>query len=432
MNKYLVTGAGGFTGSYLVDALLNKGYQVRAFVRKEEQASRLKAKGVEVVIGDIKSQEVLKRATEGIYGVFHIAALFRQAGLPDSEYFAVNRDAVDTLFKVSVENGVKRIVHCSTGGVHSGVKNPPITEETPYYPGDLYQDSKLQGELIAQEWFKSGKIKGAIIRPAMVYGPRDERIGKLFRMISKERFFYIGDGKAEVHWIDVRDLAQSFILAMENETLSGDIFVIAGDRVFTLKEFCSLVACLLNVRPPWIHIPVVPMKALGLLCEIICKPFGIEPPIYRRRVDFFTKRRWFDTSKAKNILGFTPSQTILGELRDILESYIEANLIDAPKLKKKYGKATIIRDLDGNIIEWHEDAQKLYEISPEMAKGRISHSLFNTIFPNPLEEINQKVINTKRWVGELVHTNQRDEKFFVKSSWELIEENKIKEFNQAI
>ena len=432
MNKYLVTGAGGFTGSYLVDALIKKGSSVRALVRKEEQVSKLKAKGVETILGDIKSEDDLKRATEGIFGVFHIAALFRQAGLPDSEYIAVNRDAVDTLFKVSVQNGVKRIVHCSTGGVHSGVKNPPITEETPYYPGDRYQDTKLQGELIAQEWFKSGKIKGAIIRPAMVYGPGDTRTLKLFKMISKGRFFYVGNGQAEVHWIDVRDLAQSFILAMENESLAGDIFVIAGERVFALKEFCSLVACLLNVRPPWLHIPVVPMKALGLFCEILCKPFGIEPPIYRRRVDFFTKRRWFDTSKAKKVLGFSPSQTILGELRDIIESYKEAKLIETPKLKRKSGKATIIRDIQGNIIEWHEDAQKLYGITPEMAKGRVTHSLFNTIFPSPLEEINQRVLKTKRWVGELVHTNPKEEKFFVKSTWELIGDNRIKESNFAI
>lgn len=432
MNNYLVTGAGGFAGSYLVDALLSKGYKVRGLVRKEDQASKLISKGAEAIIGDIKSEEDLKKATDGVYGVFHIAALFRQAGLPDSEYTSVNRDAVDTLFRVAVENGVKRIIHCSTGGVHSGVKNPPITEETPYYPGDLYQDTKLQGELVAQDWFKSGKIKGAIIRPAMVYGPGDTRTLKLFRMISKGRFFFVGNGQAEVHWIDVRDLAQSFILAMENESLAGDIFVIAGERVFALKEFCTLVACLLNVRPPWLHIPVFPMKALGLACEILCKPFGIEPPIYRRRVDFFTKRRWFDTSKAKKVLGFTPSQTILGELRDILESYKEAKLIETPKLKKKSGKATIIRDIEGNIIEWHEDAQKLYGISPEMAKGKTTHSLFNTIFPNPLEEINQRVLKTKKWVGELVHTNPKEEKFFVKSTWELIGDNRIKESNLAI
>lgn len=430
MEKYLVTGAGGFTGSYLVDALIKKGLSVRALVRNQEQFSKLKEKGVDVVLGDIRSEDDLRIATKDIYGVFHIAALFRQAKLPDSEYFAVNRDAVDSLFRISIENGVKRIVHCSTNGVHTSSKNPPITEESPFSTGDLYQESKLQGELIAQRWYKSGKIKGAIIRPGMVYGPGDDRIGKLFKMIAKKRFFYIGNGLSEVQWIDVRDLANAFILAMENESLEGDAFLIAGERVFTLKEFCTLVANVLNVPPPWIHIPVMPMKALGLICEILCKPFGIEPPIYRRRVDFFTKRRWFDISKAKRVLGFCPAQTVLGEIKDIIEWYQKLGLIKGPV--KKSGKATFIRDQDGKIVEWDKGAEKLYEISESVAKGQACYSMLKTIFPEPLEQINKHLSKEGKWGGELVQTNLKSERFFVKSTWELIGNNKIRETNEAI
>lgn len=430
MEKYLVTGAGGFTGSYLVDALIKSGLSVRALVRNQEQFSRLKEKGVDVVLGDIRSEDDLRVATKDIYGVFHIAALFRQAKLPDSEYFAVNRDAVDSLFRISIENGVKRIVHCSTNGVHTSSKNPPITEESPFSTGDLYQESKLQGELIAQRWYKSGKIKGAIIRPGMVYGPGDDRIGKLFKMIAKKRFFYIGNGQAEVQWIDVRDLANAFILAMKNESLQGDAFLIAGERVFTLKEFCTLVANILNVPPPWIHIPVIPMKALGLICEIICKPFGIEPPIYRRRVDFFTKRRWFDISKAKRVLGFSTAQTVLGEIKDIIEWYQKLGLIKGPV--KKSGRATVIRDQDGKIIEWDKSAEKLYGILESVAKGQRCHSILKTIFPEPLERINKHLHQEGKWSGELVQTDLKSERFFLKSTWELIENNKIRETNEAI
>lgn len=322
-NVYLVTGAAGFVGTQLVKELRAQGLSVRAMARRPEQLDALRALGAEAVLGDITDRDALRKAMEGVHGVYHIAALFRQADQPDSAYVAVNVEGVRAVIDTAVEAGVTRIIHCSTVGVLGHIEHPPGDEETPFSPGDIYQVTKMEGELLALEAFRSGRISGVVIRPAMIYGPGDTRTLKLFKMIARRRFFYIGQGQNLVHFIDVRDLARSFRLAMEHTERNGEVYIIAGARAMPLKEMCEETARLLNVSPPWLKIPVKPMQWLGSLCEAICVPLHINPPIYRRRVDFYTKDRSFNAHKAAEQLGFKPAQTPEEEWRDIVQDYKE-------------------------------------------------------------------------------------------------------------
>ncbi|NKB25850.1 MAG: SDR family NAD(P)-dependent oxidoreductase [Kiritimatiellae bacterium] len=322
-NLYLVTGASGFVGGHLVDYLLQQGISVRAMVRDEKKARKLKEKGAEVVVANMADATSLAAAVDVVQGVYHIAALFRQAGFPEHVFHDVNAEGTRRLLDASIAAGVERFVYCSTSGVMGHVKNPPANEETPYSPGDMYQRSKMEGEKIALEYFRSNKISGVAIRPAMVYGPGDTRILKLFRMIARRMFFFVGRGEATVHWVDVRDLVRSFMLAMEKEEYNGEIYIIAGESCTTLKKMVDLIATELNVSPPKIHLPVKPMQWLGSTCETICTPLRIQPPLFRRRVDFYTKSRAFDTSKAKQDLDFAPAQTFGQEIKDIIKDYKE-------------------------------------------------------------------------------------------------------------
>lgn len=329
MNKdrYLVTGAAGFVGSNLVRLLSEQGILVRAMVRPGGQKLEADLKGVEVVEGDFSDPAIYPSILKDITGVYHIAALFRQQGFPEDVFRRINADGVKTLLDASVAAGVKRFVHCSTVGVLGHIEKPPADENTPYQPGDIYQQTKMEGELIALDYFRSGKIGGNVIRPGMVYGPGDMRTLKLFSMIAKGTFFYVGKGEATVHFVDVRDLARSFILAMENKDVNGEVFIIAGDTVMPLRDLAKMIAKKCKVREPWIKLPVKPMQWAGTLCEIMCAPFGIEPPLYRRRVDFFTKDRSFNTDKARRLLGFSSKQEVSAELDDILDWYYKNNYI---------------------------------------------------------------------------------------------------------
>ncbi|MFM1848169.1 MAG: hypothetical protein RL417_1643 [Pseudomonadota bacterium] len=307
MSLYLVTGASGEIGLAVIKLLRSQNIAVRAMVRSQVKGRAAEELGAEIIIGDLTDRTSLDRAVKGCSGVYHIGAIYREAGLPESAYFSVNAEGTRQLLEASIAAGVKRFVHTSTGGVLGDIKNPPGSHETPYAPGDLYQRSKTEGEKIALEYFRSGKIPGVVIRPAMVYGPGDTRHLKLFRMIARGKFFYVGPGDKSVHFIDIRDLARAFHLAMEQTELNGEIYHIAGEAPLPLRDAVNLIADHLGVTRPWLHLPIKLTQLIGTICETLCAPFGISPPIYRRRVDFFTKARFFDTTKATRELGFRPA-----------------------------------------------------------------------------------------------------------------------------
>ncbi len=319
--RYLVTGAAGFVGSELTRQLLAAGHKVRAMARRLDQLADLTSLGAEPVECDIRDKNALVSSMQQVDGVFHIAALFRKANQSDSIYHEINVQGVKNVIDAATSTGVTRLIHCSTVGVLGHVEHPPADEKTPYNPGDIYQTTKMEGEILALSAFKSGQIRGVVIRPGMIYGPGDTRTLKLFKMIARRRFFYVGGGGNLVHFIDVRDLARSFMLAMNHEELNAEVYIIAGQSEMSLKEFCGLVADTLHVKPPCLNLPVKPLQFIGSACEAICVPLGLNPPIYRRRVDFFTKDRSFNCIKALNELGFLPAQSIPQEISDIVSDY---------------------------------------------------------------------------------------------------------------
>jgi len=325
--RNLVTGAGGFTGKALVKKLLEKGEPTRALVRDTSDYADIKQLGAEISIGNVKCKASVDKAVEGIDRVYHIAALFREAGYPDEEYYSVNLEGTRNLLDASVAAGVKRFVHCSTIGVCGDIKNPPADETAPYAPGDIYQITKLEGEKLALSYAREGKLPVVVVRPASIYGPGDIRLLKMFRMINKGRFVVLGSGRPFFHPVYIDDLVDGFILCAQSDQSVGEVFIIAGEEYVTLNELFSIIADKLGVKPPKLHLPAWPFQALGTLTEKICIPLGIEPPIYRRRVDFFTKSRSFSIDKAKRILGFQPKFDLSQGIENTVRWYREHNLL---------------------------------------------------------------------------------------------------------
>ncbi len=325
--KVLVTGSTGFVGSNLVNALIKKGFSVRSLVRLSSSHENLKNMGVDIIIGDITDKKLVREAVEGVDIVFHIAALFRQAGFRDSIYWDINVGGTENVLDVSLEKGIKRFIHCSTVGVLSHITNPPADETYPYNPGDIYQETKAEGEKLALKYFREKRLPGLVIRPAMIYGPGDTRLLKLFKMIARKRFIMLGDGKTLAHFIYIDDLIRAFLLSAENSKAVGNVYIIAGEGPFTLNDLVRLIAESLNIKPPRLHFPVGPFLALGLIFERIFIPLGIEPPIYRRRVDFFTKDRSFNTTKAQKELGFYPEVSMKTGIKRTIAWYRKNNYL---------------------------------------------------------------------------------------------------------
>ena len=319
----LVTGATGFTGGHLARRLAAAGDRVRAIVRDPARASDLTRAGIEVVAGDLTDRASLVRAMTGVEVVYNIGALYRAAGLKPAVYRAVNADAVVTLLEVARETGVSRVMHCSTVGVHGDIEHPPANEDAPLRPGDIYQETKVLGEELGRAAAARTGVELVIARPSGIYGPGDRRLFKLFGGVAKGRFLLLGDGTIFYHLTHVHDLCDGFRLCGTVPGAAGRTYILAGGEVTTLNELIAITADLARVAPPRRHWPVWPFWTAGALCELVCAPFGIEPPIFRRRVDFFTKSRAFDITRARTELGFAPRIGLREGIGRTLEWYRE-------------------------------------------------------------------------------------------------------------
>jgi len=327
----LVTGATGFTGGHLAQHLIDRGDTVRALVRAKSRtrfdASPLPSRGVTAIDGDLLDAASLARAVDGVEVVYHIAATYREAGQPDSAYRAINVDGTRNLLEAAKAAGVKRVVHCSTGGVHGHIAHPPANEDAPFNPGDVYQETKLAAEKLARAFGAANGLDVVVARPIGIYGPGDTRFLRMFKGLARGRFPMIGNGQAFYHLTYVADLVEGFRLCGTVPAATGRTYILAGPRYTTLEQLVHLVAKELNVAPPRVHLPVWPFWTAGLLCEMVCVPLRIEPPIYRRRVDFYTKSRAFDTTRAKTELGFAPKVDLEEGIRRTARWYRNEGLL---------------------------------------------------------------------------------------------------------
>lgn len=326
MNKILVTGATGFTGKALCKRLINEGEEVVAFVRPTSQIDELKALGVEIRETDIKNSAEVFDSFDGINKVFHIAAAWRTEHSNIDEFRQVNVEATRNLLMAAMKARVSRFIHCATVGVQGHIDDPPANENYRYNPGDHYQRTKMQGEILARKYFSDG-LPGVVVRPAGIYGPGDTRFLKLFRPICKGLFVMIGSGETLYHFTYIDDLVEGFMLAGSKNEALGEVFTIAGEEYVTLRNLVNMIADILEKPRPKGRIPYFPVYLASVVCEAVCRPIGIKPPLFPRRVQFFSKDRAFTIDKAKRVLGFEPRVSLRKGLTKTAEWYVQHGLI---------------------------------------------------------------------------------------------------------
>ena len=305
----LVTGATGFTGSLLTRRLVARGVRVTALTRPGSSIAHLAGIDVTWIRGDISDGDVIAGAMRGMHYVFHLAAAYRTARLPESEYERVHVTSTLRLAEQAARvAGFRRFVHVSTIGVHGDVDDPPGDESSPIRPGDSYQRTKAAAELRIRSFADGEGLPCTIIRPCGIYGPGDRRLWKLFRIAKFGVFPIIGRGRGLYHLIHVEDLVAALLLAAVHPDAVGQTFI-AGNRDWTtLEQMVRTVGRALDRRVRFVHLPAAPFVVLAGACEAVCRPLGLEPPLHRRRIGFFTKDRAFDTSKLRRTLGFTPAR----------------------------------------------------------------------------------------------------------------------------
>ena len=324
--RLLVTGGTGFIGSHLAEEGRRRGAEVVVLgltERPEEQANAdlLSRLGAEVIPGSITDAELCRRAARGATHIFHLAVAMREGGKSDEFFQSINLDGTRHLLQAATAQRVERFVYCSTIGIY-GHRAPGITnEDSPFSPGNIYERTKVAAERLVRDFAENCGLPAVVLRPADVYGPRDQRLLKLFNGVSRGRFPLFGSGKGRRHMVYVDDVVSAFFRACEREDAVGEGLIVAGPRACTLRELLAEVASATGSSRYGIRLPLAPMLGLAAVVEDLCAALAIDPPIYRRRMDFFSSDSEFDTARARRVLDWQPKVDLPEGIRRTAESW---------------------------------------------------------------------------------------------------------------
>ena len=317
--RVVITGATGFIGAHLVRRIQELGAKVRVLVRPNAHGTSFPMGKIEVAFGDLRDKASMVGLCRDADLVFHLGAT-QAFGLRDSEFLDINVTGTERLIQLARQEGVRRFILVSSGGVHHNDSGEPVHEESMVRSSNVYFESKIQAEAVARDLYRNDPGCLTIVRPSFVYGPGDHRRLKLYRAVVRGCFMMIGPGTRFIHPVYCEDLVEGLLLS-GTDPGRGETFLLGGPEVLSLQEFTGVIARAAGVSPPRWKIPVGPVRLAATLCEFLFRPFGGAPPLNHRRLGFFLNHRNYDVTKARTLLGFEPRISVEDGVRRTLEWY---------------------------------------------------------------------------------------------------------------
>lgn len=328
--KVLVTGAAGFIGGHVVDALAERDNEVRALVRPGGDLSHLQAlRDVEIVQGDLTNTESLKSAVQGVQQVYNLAAKTGPWGVEEA-YRAVNVQGLANLIHLAMDAGVQRIVHTSSVTVYGHHLRDIVTEDHSFHAeNNPYSRSKIAGERLISQLVQEHEAPVVILRPAWVYGPRDvASFCRFVNLVQRGKSFLIGSGKNIVPVVYVKDVAQGLIKAGDagNEVI-GRAYNVADDRPVTQAEYLNTIADALQAPHVSRKFPLCALYLTGRAAEIVWQAMGrrkgAPPPLTTYGVSLLGENQQFSIDRARRELGYTPSFDVTRGVAEGVRWYLE-------------------------------------------------------------------------------------------------------------
>lgn len=328
----LVTGSTGFIGSSLCRGLLAAGYRVRAFHRPSSSLKLIEDLDVEHATGDVTQPETLIEAMEGVDFVFHAASKVDYWREPDGMY-AVTVGGTRNVLSAALDKGVQRLVYTSSVASLGVPEVKPAKGQPPYlinenhvwnYPPKLwrYGHAKYRAEMEIQTAVARG-LDVVIVNPSMVLGPGDinQISGQMVILISKGFVkFGIPGGMNAIH---IDDAVRGHLLALERGR-RGERYILGGEND-TFLRFMQTTAEVVGVKPPKHVIPTWVLRPIAAPLDLLCRftPMPFNGDLLR----FCSQQMYYDTSKAKEVLGFEPHFSFRQALQATYEWYKQQGVV---------------------------------------------------------------------------------------------------------
>lgn len=314
--KILVTGAGGFIGSHLVEELSKKNLSLRAVVRynsrndwgKLEELPKNILNSIEIVVGDIRDPFFCQKITKNIDVIFHLAAAIAIpfSYIAPTFYIETNVQGTLNLLESALKNSVAKFVHTSTSEVYGSAQYIPIDEKHPLVGQSPYSASKIAADKIAESFYYSFNLPVTIIRPFNTFGPRQSARAIIptiiSQLLSNKKKINIGSTFPIRDFTYVKDTVKGFIKIAENDKAIGETINIGSGKGIKIKDLFYKICKLINRK--------VPME----LDKNRIRPKKSEVTVLV-----------CSNKKAKEILNWEPDYSIERGLQETIE-YIKTNL----------------------------------------------------------------------------------------------------------
>ena len=294
----LVTGATGFVGSHLVDYLLDRNCIVHCTVRNSSNMQWLDPTRLRLHKSDLSDIDSLKEALENTDYVFHCAGITKAK--TREEYFLSNAEACNMLYQACSKFGkkLKSIVHLSSlAATGPSELDKPVDESTECKPITYYGKSKLAGEKIAQEFSKSLPI--TILRPPVVYGPRETDFYNYLKTISKGWNPIVGRVRRELSIIYVTDLIHAMVKATSQSPGNENIFFITDGDYHQWSDVAKISMNHLGVNAKTIVIPENIIRPIASLMELFSLKSSQPALLNRQKVKEICEQSWTASSSKR-------------------------------------------------------------------------------------------------------------------------------------
>lgn len=307
--KVVVTGANGFLGSWVVEALSHESnVDVYALVRPTSDLSELSGISYKTLHGDVTDLPSLEKAFEGADTVFHLAGVIAYKKSQRELMENVNVGGTANVIKACLKNKVRRLVHLSSvTAIGAGFKESEILNETSSFNLDRlhlgYFDTKRDAEILVQKAVRENGLDAVILNPSTIYGPGDARKGSRGTQlkVARGKFpFYTSGG---VSIISIED-AVAGILAGWKQGRSGERYILSGENIL-IRDLFRIIAEEAQVPPPKYKLPKAALFAIGALGDVKEK-LGIKSSVSLENAWTSSLYHWFDNSKARKELGLHP------------------------------------------------------------------------------------------------------------------------------
>jgi len=313
--KALVTGANGFIGSFLVEALLEQGFEVTCLVRKTSNLKWIKHLPVRLEYGDIVNFQSIINPVKNMDCIFHCGGIVRAR--KEEDFFSVNSLGTKNLLEACKKHSpnLKRFIYVSSqAAAGPAFDTNPVTEVMPAKPVSNYGKSKLQGEKATLEFVNHFPI--TIIRPPSVYGPRDADIFTIFKYAKFGIKPKIGRKDKHLSIVHAKDLVRGIILAAQHKNAENETFFISNKQNFLLTEFMNLISQLMDKKGMSVTIPEFMLDVAAFFSETVARISGKVAIVNRDKVREMKQQYWLvDSSKAEYMLGFSAEIDIMKGLK---------------------------------------------------------------------------------------------------------------------